>query len=217
VDLEVLENEKTKEEKQTIDQYIKRFLKEAKNKLVVLYGEPFVGKTTFCHVLSKYFPETYYLRIDKNFEKEIFSKLGSNIRYIDINHPRGLISAIDSLIRERPTGILVVVDSITGLDGYFIPQDPTYPSPRLENARAKFIDAVLQKLSYIKGKNTVIIVSHEKIKDFQTNEIIPRFSRTALRHADVVYRMIYDVQTNTRRIVKVYSRELPETIMFEVL
>jgi len=196
--------EKKKEEKK--EGKLQALAKQIRNKLTVLYGEPFVGKTTLAHLLSKYFEHTVIFKIDKNYRPEDFRHINSNIHYVNINSHKGLISVLDDMLRNPPQNALIVVDSITGLDAFFMPSDPSKPSPRMENARARFVDAVMQRLSFIKyNGNTVIVIAHERLRNWETQERVPRFNVTALRHADMCFRLVKE--NEHRRLVRTHLRD----------
>jgi len=181
------------------------FAKEIKGKLIVLYGQPYAGKTTLVHALTQHFERTVYFKVDRNFSREDFAHIAKNVYYIDIDSPQRLLRELRTLARSPPQNTLIVVDSVTSLDSFFVPSDPTTPSPRMENARAKFADAVMQLLSFVKGQNTVIVIAHEKIRDFQSGEIVPRFNIVALRHADSLYHIV--VENNKRKVKRTMVRK----------
>jgi predicted ATP-dependent serine protease len=195
-----------------VDKLIK-FASEIRGKLVVVYGQPYAGKTTLVHALTKYFERTVYFKVDKNFSREDFEHIAKNVYYIDINSPQQLLRELRALTRAPPRNALIVVDSVTSLDSFFVPSDPTTPSPRMENARAKFADAVMQLLSFVKGLNTVIVIAHEKIRDFKTEEIVPRFNIVALRHSDANYRVVDE--NGKRKVKKVRERRRVEKPDFD--
>jgi len=217
-EVEVLREEKKEEKKEegkmkNGNDKIKRFANEIRGKLVVLYGEPFSGKTTLAHVLARCFDRTVYFKVDKNFSADDFGNIAKNVHYIDVDSPQQLLRELRSFTRSPPQGSLIVVDSVTSLDAFFISSDPTTPSPRMENARAKFADAVMQLLSFVKGQNTVIVIAHEKIRDFQTNEIVPRFNVVALRHSDMIFRV--RIENGRRKVEKVKIRRPVEQPEFD--
>jgi hypothetical protein len=190
---------------------IEKFASEIRGKLVVLFGEPYVGKTTLVHAVAKHFERVIYFKVDKNFNIGDFPK--DNIYYIEVNAPWELLRELKNLNQKPPApNSLIVVDSVTSLDAFFIPSDPTQPSPRLENARAKFADAVMQRLSYLKP-NTVMVLAHEKIRDFRTGEVGPRFNVVALRHADLMYHLV--IENGKRKVKKVRERRVVKEPQFE--
>ena len=193
---------------------LKQSAESIRNKLVVLYGAPFVGKTTLAHALTKYFDRTVYLRIDRNFDPNAFKKIAKDITYIDINSPQHLNYQLNEFLRSPPNSVFIVVDSVTSLDAFFMPADPTKQSPLTDKLRARFADSVMQRLAIIKEKNnTVVVIAHEKIKDFESNEIVPRFNVVALRHCDAAYRIMK--LNGKRKIVRVLIRETVEKPDFE--
>ncbi len=200
---------RNEEKPETKPSKVQQFYEEIKGKFVVLFGNPMVGKTTLAHFVSRHFEHTVYFKIDKNFSREDYRHVASNINYIEINTPQGILKVLNDMLYHPPKGALVVVDSITSLDSFFTPQDPTNPSPRMENARTRFIDAVFQKLAQLKDKGcTVLVLSHEKIADFKTGEVMPRFNRIALRHIDRMYRLA--IENGKRKIVRVKFRKPSE-------
>ena len=157
-ELKKFEKEGEKKETGKVDK-LKQFAEIIRNKLVVLFGEPYVGKTTLAHALTKYFDTTVYFRIDRNFDPEQFKRIAKNITYININSPQHLNYQLNELLRSPPNSVFIVVDSVTSLDAFFMPTDPTKQSPLTDKLRARFADSVMQRLAIIKEKdNTVMVI-----------------------------------------------------------
>jgi len=206
------EEPKAEQRTEQVDKF-RKFADEIRGKLIVIFGQPYAGKTTLAHALSRYFDRTIYLKVDRNFSRDDFAHIAKNVYYIDIDSPQRLLRELRSLARSPPSGALIVVDSVTSLDSFFVPSDPTTPSPRMENARAKFADAVMQLLSFVKGRNTVVVIAHEKIRDFKTGEIGPRFNLVALRHSDANYHLT--IEDGRRKVKKVAERRPVEKPDFD--
>ena len=180
-----------------------------KGKLVILYGSPMVGKTTFAHQLAREYSACLYLKIDKNFRKGDYDV--DNVVYHEINDPEQLLEIVKQLAPQKDT--LVVLDSVTSLDAFFV-SNPLVPSPRMDVARARFADAVIFHLQRLKENNTVLVIAHEKIADFKTEEIAPRMNAITMRHADIVMRAKIE---NGKHIIEVERIRKPKKqVNFEV-
>jgi len=110
--------------------------------------------------------------------------------------------------------MIVIVDSITSMDSFFVPEDPTKEDPRVNNRRARFCDAVLQRLQKFKQKGVVIVIAHEAIKNFKTGEIGPRMNVVAMRHADALLHAT--IEDGKRKIKRVIVREVVKEPEFDV-
>jgi len=184
---------------------------EMYGKQVILFGEPFSGKTTFAMRLSKEYTNTTLLKVDKNYNVEEYDFRG--VVY-EIYSPKQLKFLIENKLEEKDDH-LIILDSLTSLDSLFVPEDPLKIDPSMFNRRASFFDRILQQLSKFKKKGTVLIICHEKIADFRTREVAPRVNRIVLRHCDAVYRLT--VENGKRKLKKVLERKVvkdPE-IVFE--
>jgi len=178
-------------------------------KLVILYGSPMVGKTTFAHQLAEEYSACLYLKIDGNFRKGDYDV--DNVVYHEIDNPEQLLNIVQQLAPQRDT--LVVLDSITSLDAFFI-SNPLVPSPRMDVAKGRFADAVIFHLQRLKENNTVLVIAHEKVADFKTEEKAPRMNAITMRHADIVMRAKIE---NGKHIIEVERIRKPKKqVNFEV-
>ena len=169
----------------------KDFLKETENKVVVVFGEPMVGKTTF---LRKYVDgdKTIWFKIDKNYTNSLKSYV------VDIENYNKLLWWLDNIKTDKFK--YVVIDSLTSLSADFL-SDKMF-SPRKNVELANFYDVVFRKLSLLKEKGlTIYVIAHEAIKQFQPLIIQPKMNLIALRHVDLVYR-IYKDEEGKRHIKK---------------
>ena len=187
------EGRNKEKEKENIFSKIKEALL---GKFVILYGEPFVGKTTFAMNLARFYVNKVLLKVDKNYDAKDYDFDGW---VVEIESPTHLLKVVEK-IQERQDQI-VILDSITSLDAHFIPKDdPLKIDPRLTNVRTRFFDAVLQRLSRFKKNGTVLVICHERIVDFATRKVGPRINVVALRHVDMVLRMT--IENGRRKITK---------------
>ncbi len=182
-----------------------------KGKLIVLIGDPLSGKTTFAHELAKLFSKAVFFKIDKNYRPSDYNL--DHAMYLEIDNPKQLLHNINAINPEDDQ--LVVVDSITSLDAFFIPDDPMKIDPRFNNLRARFCDSVIQKLQKFKEKGTVIVICHEAIKDFKTGAVGARMNRIALRHADMVLRIVKNPD-GTRDVYAIDERKPVEKPKFNI-
>jgi len=198
------EQTKEKTEKSKSSGLKDRFL----NKLTVLFGQPLTGKTTFAMHLAKEFSRVAVIKVDKNYSVEDY---GINARVFPVSRPRDVLDAISQIPAYEDQ--LVIVDSITSLDAYFMPEEPEKDDPRVANRRARFCDAVMMGLQKFRKGGAVLVIAHEAIKDFQTKEVGPRMNVIALRHADQVLRLT--VENGKRKITRVNVRKVVENPEFE--
>ena len=209
--------EKKEEEKKgevRMEDKFAKFANEIRGRLTVLFGAPLTGKSTLAHLITKHFDRTIYFRVDKNFTQDMFRSIAKNVQYIDIKSPKHLLYQLNDLLKNPPRNSLIVVDSLTSLDSYFVPDDPTKQSPLSDKLRARFADAVMQKLSMLKDLgNTVLTIAHERIRSFDNPEPVPRFNIVALRHSDLIYRL--SIENNRRVVKKVAERKIVEKLDFD--
>jgi hypothetical protein len=105
---------------------------------------------------------------------------------------------------------LVIIDSITSLSTFFLQE--AYFSPRAINAFNNFSDKIIRHLASFTPHTTNLIIAHERLKSFETNEVAPRVNKIVLRNVDIVLRMYLD---NDKRIIKVHQeRKLPAKIEY---
>lgn len=161
--------------------------KALKGKTVVLYGNYGVGKTIFSLLFSKQFKNSVFLVIDKNYYSEYY-KINPKAKFIDIHNVWQLRQSIKSLQKSSDT--LVVVDSITTIQSEIVGEKGF--SPRAYNEYNNTCDWITNQLSKLKPEVTSIIIAHERIKDWESQEAIPRFNPIALRNVDVQLRMVME-------------------------
>jgi len=197
-------------EREVVSDIYARMKKQLYGKLVVLFGRPMVGKTTFAMKFAKAFLNVALLKIDKNYDAKAFGLREDQV--YEVYSPKQLLYYIDKL--EPKEDMIVIVDSITSMDSFFVPEDPTKEDPRVNNRRARFCDAVLQRLQKFKQKGVVIVIAHEAIKNFKTGEIGPRMNIVAMRHADALLHAT--IENGKRKIKRVIVREIVKEPEFDV-
>jgi predicted ATP-dependent serine protease len=176
-------------------------------KTVMLFGEPLVGKSLFALTLSKQFDKSVLLLIDRNYPKEFFS-VNSKIQVHQINNPKYLDYVVQKIQPENNQ--LIIIDSITSLSTFFLQE--AYFSPRAINAFNNFSDKIIRQLASLTPHTTNLIIAHERLKSFETNEVVPRVSKIVLRNVDMILRMHVD---NEKRFIKVYQeRKLPAKVEY---
>lgn len=201
------ESKKASESKDKVD--LNKIKDTLFGKFIILYGEPFVGKTTFAMNLAKLYKNRILLKVDKNYDA--VNDYNFDGWLVEIENPAHLLRVVEK-IYEREDQI-VILDSITSLDSYFVPRDdPLKMDPRLTNARTRYFDAVLQRLSKLKKNGTVLVICHERIVDFATRKVGPRINVVALRHVDLVLRMV--IENGKRKIRKEKIRMPTEKVEF---
>jgi len=179
-----------------------KFKETIKGKVVVLFGKAWIGKSLFTLTLSKLFTHVKIFLVDKNYPSDFF-KINPNANITEVENPKQLdlmISKENSLDDK-----LIVIDSITTLQTSFIKE--SYFSPRAYLEFNNFSDKIARKLAELTPKTTSILIAHEKIKDWQTQEAIPRINWTMLRNTDMLIRMYQE--DGKRKIKIVAKRELP--------
>jgi predicted ATP-dependent serine protease len=179
-----------------------------KGKVSVLYGDPFVGKSLFALNLSKQFKNSTLLLIDMNYVDEYFS-INKELKVIKVSSPKQLEYYLGKEIEVKEDQLLIV-DSITSLAPFFITE--TYITPRGANAFSNFVDKVMRHLATLKP-TTSLVITHEKLKSFESKDIVPRINMIALRHADIVMRM-WITESGERKIEIVKERKMPSKIDF---
>jgi predicted ATP-dependent serine protease len=177
------------------EENIKKIRNMILGKTVMLFGEPLVGKSLFALTLSKQFDKSVLLLIDRNYPKEFFL-VNSKIQVHQINNPKHLDYVVQKIQSENNQ--LVIIDSITSLSTFFLQE--AYFSPRAINAFNNFSDKIIRQLASLTPNTTNLIIAHERLKSFETNEVAPRVSKIVLRNVD-----------NEKRFIKVYQeRKLPQ-------
>jgi hypothetical protein len=184
---------------------LQQFKEKIKGKVVVLYGQAWVGKSLFSLTLSNLFTHTKIFLIDRNYPQEFF-KINPNASITEVDNPRQL----DLMLSKEPSldDKLIVIDSITTLQTSFIKE--SYFSPRAYLEYNNFSDKIAKRLSELTPKTTSILIAHEKIKDWNTQETIPRINWTMLRNTDMLVRMYKE--NDKRRLKIIAKRELPQKV-----
>ncbi len=183
--------EKVGKEAPSLNDY-KPIYAKIKGKVAIIFGKSFAGKTTLAHVLTNFFKKTLYIAVDKNFDPEFFKEIASNVEYRRVYSVQQFKGVIRSLQNENNHDY-IVIDSITSVASYILQGDP---SPRKYNQLNSLYDWVFGVLSNLKPKVTSVIIAHDKLKDFESQETVPKMSINSLRHVDVVLRIAdnYEIQ-----------------------
>lgn len=184
------------------------WIKKNRGKLVLIYGEPLSGKTTFAIQVAKRFKAPLYIAIDENIKD-----VGDiHMQKMDYRTLLNRISEIARMPRETTNADVIVIDSITTVASDFY-ENSKLVSTRKNLEMRRFYDKLFRLLSKIASKGvTVIAVAHESIKSFGTaqhgEERGPAVNKIALRHVDAVYHAIHEgdkyaiVLENRRRYVE---------------
>jgi hypothetical protein len=197
---EVLENQ---------NKLLQEFKEKIKGKVVVLYGQAWIGKSLFTLNLSKLFSFPKLFLIDNNYTQDYFN-INPKIQVVRIEDPKQL----DQIIQKEPPleDKLIIIDSITTLQTSFISK--SYFSPRAYNEFNNFSDKIAKKLSELKPKTTSILIAHEKIQDWDKKIVVPRINFTMLRNCDVRVRMY--LEDGQRKIRIEAMREVPKTLTWVI-
>jgi len=174
-----------------------KLLERIANKVVLLFGEPMVGKTTLAKELAKR-KNTVWIKIDTNYSKEEVQSIAKEV--YEVKNPLFMYKIIEALKnRDDLKDSLIVIDSLTTLASEFL--KGRMGSPRANKELADYYDTVLAEFSKLKEKGvTVLVITHEALKKWDT--IAPRMNLIALRHIDLVLRMYLDEKGERR--VKVW-------------
>jgi len=178
--------------------------KKIKGKVVVLYGEPLVGKSVLVHYLSKYFEKPVLFKVDNNYDDE-YKSINPNLKYLDTPSFEKLMYYLDKA--NSFDNDFIAIDSLTSLAAEVLSKGSL--SPRDYNRLASMYDIVTFKASRLKPK-TIVIVAHEKLVDFRTGEVGPRMNKVSLRNVDIVIRLYKDEQGN--RKLKIEAERKPTVI-----
>jgi len=184
---------------------LQAFKETIKGKVVILYGQAWVGKSLFALTLSNLFTHSRIFLIDKNYPSEFFT-INKNANIVEIENPRQL-----DLMISKETSLddkLIIIDSITTLQTSFIKE--SYFSPRAYLEYNNFSDKIAKRLTELTPKTTSLLIAHEKIRDWNTQETVPRINWTMLRNCDMLVRMYKE---NDKRKLKIMAkRELPSKV-----
>ena len=183
---------------------VHEFVKYMMGKAIVLYGAPFVGKSTFLAYLARNLldytgkPARFYW-LDRNL---IGTDLGKTLKRIsdadvvEIKYPRAIIRALRSE-KSWSKFSLVAVDSLTGiaeeLTRYY-----EYPdSPQVILSTVRYASSILMTLAEIAHEYKIpcILVVHESPLwggDFFGEDVAPGYTAKALKNADLVLRLILE-------------------------
>jgi hypothetical protein len=186
---------------------LQAFKEKIKGKVVCLYGQAWVGKSLFSLMLSNTFTHSKVYLIDRNYPQDFF-KINPNVEIVEIETPKQLDLSLskETSLDDR----LIVVDSITTLQTSFLRE--TYFSPRAYLEFNNFSDKIARKLTELTPKTTSIVIAHEKIRNWETQETVPRINWTMLRNMDMIVRMYKE--NNKRKLIVVAQRELPKKVEF---
>jgi len=198
------------EEKKKQESMFSGIKERIKGKVAVLYGEPFVGKSVFALNFSKIFKNSTLLLIDRNYIDDYF-KINTNLNVLKVNSPKQLEYYLGKEIEVKEDQ-LIIIDSITSLSPFFITE--SYITPRGANAFSNFVDKVMRHLATLKP-TTSLVITHERLKSFESKDIVPRINMIALRHADIVMRMW--VENEERKIEVVKERKMVNKIEFNFI
>lgn len=186
---------------------LQQFKEKINGKVVILFGKAWVGKSIFTLTLSNLFTHTKVFLIDRNYSQDFF-KINPKANIVEIETPKqlDLMLSKETVLEDK----LIVIDSITTLQTNFIKD--SYFSPRAYLEFNNFSDKIANMLSKLTPKVTSIVIAHEKIRDWQTQEAVPRVNWTMLRNTDMLVRLF---EENGKRKIKIIaSRELPKKIEF---
>lgn len=189
--------------KRTLHEFVKYML----GKAIVLYGQPFVGKSTFVSKLASVLrdytgkPARFYW-LDRNL---INTDLGKALREIskadvvEVKYPRAIIRAIRSE-RHWDKYSMIVVDSLTGIAEELARYSDYPDSPQVTLSTVRYASALLSLLSEIAHEHNLvsILVVHESviwIGDFFGENVSPGYTGKALKNADLVLRFILERET----------------------
>lgn len=208
---------------------VHEFVKYMMGKAIVLYGAPFVGKSTFIANLARILldytgkPARFYW-LDRNL---IGTELGRALKdisgadVVEIRYPRAIVRALRAE-KKWSKYSLVAVDSLTGiaeeLTRYY-----EYPdSPQVLLATTRYASSILMQLAEIAHEHKIpcILIVHESALwtgDFFGEAVSPGYAGKALKNADLVLRFILERETRKdgtieeARFIKVVLDRVPPT------
>ena len=196
--------------------YLQKWFEANRGKLVLLYGKPASGKSTFALEICKLAEKPTYIVIDTNLKGLIQDGKMRVIQPEDYKTLLNLLTKISDLTREQIDADLIVLDSITTLAMDFY-EGAKLSSMRVNLEMRRFYDKTFRLLSKIARKGiTVIVIAHESIKKFQgkDGEVIgPAINEIAVRHVDAIY---HALKNGGYKIVREMRREKVENPKFYV-
>lgn len=184
---------------------LEKFKQKIQGKVVVLYGQAWIGKSLFSLTLSNLFTHAKVFLIDRNYPQDFF-KVNPKANIVEVENPKQLDLMLSKEVSLEDK--LIVIDSITTLQTSFIRE--SYFSPRAYLEFNNFSDKIANQLTKLTPKTTSILIAHEKIRDWQTQEAIPRINWTMLRNCDMMVRMYKE--NGKRKVSIIAIRELPKKV-----
>jgi hypothetical protein len=137
--------------------------KRIKGKVVVLYGEPLIGKSILVHYLSKHFEKPVLFKVDNNYGDE-YKSINPNLKYLDTPSFEKLMYYLD-----KASGFdndFIAIDSLTSLAAEVLSKGSL--SPRDYNRLASMYDIVTFKASRLKPKPLSLL----RMKGLSTSELV---------------------------------------------
>jgi len=166
---------------------LREFYNRNRGRVVLLFGRPFTGKSTFavalCKLVERAGGDYIYYAIDTTIPAPEDFELEKVSSWIELRRKLNQVT-------EPPA--IIVVDSITTLATEFY--GDKLLSPRANLMLARFYDEVLRKLAQFRGRTTVLVIAHESVSFGNDGEPQPRprINENALRNVDVIYRAVKD-------------------------
>ncbi len=195
--------------------YLDKWFEANRGQLVLIYGKPASGKSTFAIEIAKRAEKPRYIAIDQNLEGMIPENMQAIVP-LDYKNLLGLLEKLQDLTPEQINADLIVLDSITTLASDFY-EGAKLSSMRVNLEMRRFYDRVFRMLSKIAKKGiTIIVIAHESIKKFQGKEgeiIGPAINEIAIRHVDAIY---HAIKNGGYKIVREMRRERVENPKFYV-
>ena len=185
-------------------------LQEIKNlvqgDIVVIFGRPFSGKSVLALMLSRHFSNSHLILIDSNYTKEYF-KINPNIRVRYIKLGRNVWEVFHQIVealREVPKDLesLVIIDSLTTLQSSVL--GPRV-SPYENLLYSRLVDSLMLRLRWLKPATSVVIC-HEKLLSFESQDLVPRMNLVVMRHVDKVIHLVEE--GGKRKLEVKLAREL---------
>jgi len=174
--------------------------------VVVLYGRPFVGKSVLALMLSRHFSNSHLVLVDSNYSKSYF-RINDRLKvhYVKLSHNVWeVFRQIVEALREVPKDLesLVIVDSLTTLQSAVL--GPRV-SPYENLLYSRLVDSLMLRLRWLKPA-TSIVICHEKLLSFESQDLVPRMNLVVMRHVDKVIHLVEE--GGKRRLEVKLAREL---------